>query len=391
MTGGTAIFFSYTPSLHHLVQYSKQKYQFWVPVLIRCPKREKESVKAEALRAPLPERSAMLNTDKNKLIWKTFYLLLIVIFINIAVTFLGFQIDSNILFKLLFLGLPVILLLLHSFQTLSFTRGVFFIILASITGLLMEMWGLKDGVIFGGNYVYKQNQLTLFSVPLSVVLYWAVFIYTGYCLINSFLVWFEKKKPNIRQHNLWVVPLLIIADGLLVVAIDLFMDPIQVYKGSWIWLDGGPYFGIPIGNFVGWFLVTIIVTGLFRSYEYFKPKEQEFDKSIYVIPVLGYGILSLSFALTAMRYQMINLMIFGILLMMPTVILNVIFFRRYQYIKMLGESRVKIARAKNNPSVNSGQTEAWRLYTERSRRPPTTLVPIGKARLFHPSEEYKGV
>jgi len=287
----------------------------------------------------------MLTFDKNKLIWKIFYLLLIVIFINIAMTFLGFQIDSNILFKLL-LGLPVILLLLHSFQTLSFTRGVFFIILASTTGLLMEMWGLKDGVIFGGNYVYKQNQLTLFSVPLSVVLYWAVFIYTGYCLVNSFLVWFEKKKPNTGQRNLWVVPLLIIADGLLVVAIDLFMDPIEVYKGSWIWLDGGPYFGIPIGNFVGWFLVTIIVTGLFRTYEYFKPKEQEFDKSIYVIPVLGYGILSLSFALIAMQYQMINLMIFGISLMMPTVILNVIFFRRYQYIKMLGGSRAKIARKK---------------------------------------------
>ena len=288
----------------------------------------------------------MLNTDKNKLIWKIFYLLLIVIFIDIAITFLGFQIDSNILFKLLFLGLPVILLLLHSFQTLSFTRGVSFIILASITGLLMEIWGLKDGVIFGGNYVYKQNQLTLFSVPLSVVLYWAVFIYTGYCLVNSFLVWFEKKKPNIRQHNLWLVPLLIIADGLVVVAIDLFMDPIQVYKGNWVWLEGGPYFEIPIGNFVGWFLVTIIVTGLFRYYEYFKPKEQEFDKSIYIIPVLGYGILSLSFALTAMKYQMFNLIIIGLSSMLPTVILSVLLFRRYQYIKCSAEPSKNRARKK---------------------------------------------
>lgn len=158
------------------------------------------------------------------------------------------------LFRFLFLGVPVLLLVLHSFLTLSFRRGLFFIILASTIGLLMEMWGLKDGVIFGGHYIYKQNQLTLFDVPISVVLYWAVFIYTGYCLVNSFLVWQKNKQPNYRDRNYWIVPLLSIADGIVVIAIDLFMDPIQVYQGSWTWLEGGPYFGIPIGILLVGFL-----------------------------------------------------------------------------------------------------------------------------------------
>ena len=156
-----------------------------------------------------------------------FYILLVIILVDIFAPFFGIQIDKNILFRILFLGVPVLLLLFHSFLTLSFIRGLFFVILASTIGLIMEMWGLKDGVIFGGHYIYKQNQLSLFNVPVSVVLYWAVFIYTGYCLINYFLAWIKKEKPNYIHHNFWMVPLLLIADGLVVVAIDLFMDPIQ--------------------------------------------------------------------------------------------------------------------------------------------------------------------
>lgn len=289
--------------------------------------------------------------NKNKVIWNIFYILLAITFVDILASFLGLEIDKNNFFRPLFLGIPVLLLLLHSFSTLSFVRGLFFFIFASTVGLLMEMWGLKDGVIFGGHYIYKQNQLTLLNVPIPVVLYWAVFIYTGYCLINSFLVWLKYKKPNYQNSNYWMVPLLIFADGLVVVAIDLFMDPIQVHQGSWRWLEGGPYFGVPIGNFVGWFLVTIIVTGLYRSYEYFAPIEQEFDKSIYIIPVLGYGILSLSFALTAIRYNLIDLMIIGMLLMLPVVILNIILFRKYQLANSSAEPS-KIARATSNVAAH---------------------------------------
>jgi len=139
----------------------------------------------------------MSAVNKNKVVWNIFYILLIIIFVDILASFLGVEIDKNNFFRFLLLCIPVILLLLHSFFTLSFVRGLFFIILASTVGLLMEMWGLKDGVVFGGHYVYKQNQLALFNVPVSVILYWAVFIYTGYCLINSFLVWLKYTKTNL--------------------------------------------------------------------------------------------------------------------------------------------------------------------------------------------------
>jgi uncharacterized membrane protein len=52
----------------------------------------------------------------------------------------------------------------------------------------------------------------------------------------------------------------------------------------WAWLDGGPYFGVPIGNFVGWFVVTVLVTGLFRLFEYYKPQQDLLlSKSIFLL------------------------------------------------------------------------------------------------------------
>jgi putative membrane protein len=266
-----------------------------------------------------------------KTLWIVFYFLLFIIFIKLIGDLIGIQIGEKYpWFKLLFLGLPVILLLLHSILTLSFARATFFILLASITGLVMEYIGLRDGTIFGGHYIYKP-QLTMFNVPVSVIFYWAVFIYTGYCLVNSFFYWLKLKKPNHQSGIFWLMLLAIFLDGLVVVAIDLFMDPIAVRSGSWKWVEGGSYFGVPVGNFIGWFLVTIIVTGIFRSWEYFFPeKEKKYDKSVFIIPVLGYGSMSLSYTFMAIKFQMYDLAMLGSLFMLPQIILNLFLFKKYK-------------------------------------------------------------
>ncbi|MDP2873793.1 MAG: carotenoid biosynthesis protein [bacterium] len=268
-----------------------------------------------------------------RILWIVFYFSLLLVPLDIIGNLLGSHlgVEKNGVAKLLFLGLPVILLVLHSLLTLSAVRAIFFIVLASFTGWLMEVWGLSSGIFFGGQYVYKPNQVALLNVPVSVVLYWAVFIYTGYCVVNSFVYWLDKQKPSRHQKNLWLLPLAILLDGWLVVAIDLFMDPLQVQLGNWRWLEGGPYFGVPIGNFIGWFIVTIIVTGIFRTFEYFfSQKETKYDKAVYIMPVLGYGALATTFALNAIKQQMPDLAVLGSVLMLPVVILNVILFIKWK-------------------------------------------------------------
>jgi putative membrane protein len=44
------------------------------------------------------------------------------------------------------------------------------------------------------------------------------------------------------------------------VAWDLSMDPVwSTVMHSWIWLQGGAYFGVPVSNFLGWYLTVYVI------------------------------------------------------------------------------------------------------------------------------------
>ncbi|MFD0891453.1 carotenoid biosynthesis protein, partial [Streptosporangium algeriense] len=40
---------------------------------------------------------------------------------------------------------------------------------------------------------------------------------------------------------------------------DLFLDPQMTRLGLWTWHVPGPYRGVPLSNFVGWLLVSLLV------------------------------------------------------------------------------------------------------------------------------------
>ena len=123
------------------------------------------------------------------------------------------------------------------------------------------------------------------------------------------------------------MPLLIILDGLVVVAIDIFMDPIMVYQKKWLWENGGSYFNVPVSNFIGWFIVTISATGIFRTIEYFYPqKTPQFNKSIYLIPLFGYTSMWFLFFISSLQIHLPQLALIGTLAMLPTIIINLIHF-----------------------------------------------------------------
>lgn len=161
-------------------------------------------------------------------------------------------------------------------------------------------------------------------------LYWAVFIYTGYSLTNSFLHWLHKRKPAVSKNMIYQIIPLVVLDAALVTIIDLFMDPIQVHDGSWRWLDGGAYFGIPIGNFIGWFITAAIVLGIFRLIEYFLPeKSEKKDPSMMILPTILYGILAITFSISAIQFGLYRLVVIGASLMFPVVIANLYLYLRF--------------------------------------------------------------
>lgn len=242
---------------------------------------------------------------------------------NVAAGGLGFNPTPGSLLGLLALLLPVVLVALHSSWTLTPPRGILFLLLAATAGLAFEIVGLRFETMFGGQYHYHAPDPALWGVPVAIVLYWAVFIYTGYSVVTSFLCWQGRRKPDIRRPEVGFLGGLVLLDGLVTVAIDLFLDPLQVRAGHWSWTAGGPYFGVPIGNFVGWFFVTVLVTGIFRTYEYCRPRPASLiDPPMYLLSVTGYGMICGACAAIAMHYRMAGVAVAGCCVMLPILIAN---------------------------------------------------------------------
>lgn len=253
-----------------------------------------------------------------------------ILLLQIIVFPIYFYSGPESVFKHILLILPVIGTILHAFWTLGVSRGIFFLTLASTLGFIFEVLGLNYGVIFGGSYNYNPGSNSLFGVPFSVIIYWAIFIYTGYCIVNSFLYWLNLKKPSFKKNGLTKLVFLIILDGLIVVSIDLFMDPIMVIESRWSWTEAGDYFGVPWGNFLGWFTVAVLSSGIFRIYEYFYPEDRKsIAKSVFFIPVIGFSMLYASLVISAWQHRLYLLSLIGTLVMLPTILINSWLYYRF--------------------------------------------------------------
>jgi len=226
--------------------------------------------------------------------------------------------------------LSVVLLVLHGSRMLGLLRLTGLVATAATTGFIFEFFGVRGGTVFGGQYFYDEAQyenMMLLGVPIPVIVFWAVFIYVGYCITNSFVRWMGKAKPAKAHGNAHWIALLVLLDGMAVMAFDLFMDPIVVHRGGWVWAEQGAYFGIPIGNFIGWFLVTVIATSIFRGFEYFAPKESPSSSDfVHLIPVLGYGIVGVMFTIHAAKEGMPGESLAGFAVMMPFVLTSLVCF-----------------------------------------------------------------
>jgi len=160
-------------------------------------------------------------------------------------------------------------LIYHSSIYWGWFNTVFFIVLVFFVSLFLEILGEKTGYIFGGKYKYN-HKLTpgpiLFNIPLLIPVAWTFLLYLSfnlYCLIN-------QHEPEIiikQQGVLFILPCLII------VFLDLVLDPIAVNEKRWEWEKKSVYYNVPILNFLGWFLTSLFILSIFSTFS--KPFEIE--------------------------------------------------------------------------------------------------------------------
>lgn len=79
----------------------------------------------------------------------------------------------------------------------------------------------------------------------------------GTCLFVAEGLLARRQEDLLTQAGLiWQAPL---ATAALAVLLDLFIDPVAVAAGYWVWrVKGTVYLGIPLLNFVGWFVLMLL-------------------------------------------------------------------------------------------------------------------------------------
>jgi uncharacterized membrane protein len=120
-----------------------------------------------------------------------------------------------------------------NWRYLAYVLGVFAL------GFGVEVAGVKTGRLFG-EYSYTSNLGQLvFSVPLVIGLNWVVLTYCAGSLARRI-----DPSTGVR----------ILAGALLMVGLDVLIEPFAIRYELWTWAGGQP----PLLNYLGWFGTALI-------------------------------------------------------------------------------------------------------------------------------------
>ena len=222
----------------------------------------------------------------------------------------------NPIFLAIYILSATIFALAHGYERFGWKRMLLLLALTIGISLLFESAGVASGVIFG-SYQYTDDLGSMFlgQVPYIIPVAWFMMIYPS-------LIVALRIVPTRRKRRIWVL-LVAAVGGLAMTAWDLALDPVMVSLGFWEWHDGGPYFGVPVWNLIGWFLTSFIILALFLWFgRLLKPALYQERTSFDRLPVVIYAITGISTVLVAQNSDLGGPALVGLLAMLPLVVLG---------------------------------------------------------------------
>lgn len=198
----------------------------------------------------------------------TIVIVLLVIFYEIGVLGLHMEETSAIFQQLIPFNLLLSFVVLgwfHKQWTLAF--GIFLFVVFWAT-YLIEVIGVSTGWIFGDYYYGNALGFKLAGVPPLIGINW---------LILTYITGIMSQKLT---YNLWLRSLF---GALLMVLLDLFIEPVAVQHDFWIWQNGH----IPFQNFFAWFIISFGVQYGFHSLN--QEKANPIAYPLYLIQVIFFA------------------------------------------------------------------------------------------------------
>lgn len=203
----------------------------------------------------------MSNKDKNNSSFNRFRWSLIVIFLVVNILLIFTYKNANLLAIDTFLVTALLFLLAVFHGTVRYGKKnitIFFLITWAVS-FSLENLSIATGFPFG-LYHYSPN-LGILTVPLIIIFAYFAIGYLSWVLSHILTGQYAKK---LEGKQIFIIPFIA---AFIMVMWDLTVDPISsTLQGLWIWTYPGSYFGVPISNFFGWFLVVYIFFQIFALY-----------------------------------------------------------------------------------------------------------------------------
>lgn len=128
-------------------------------------------------------------------------------------------------------------------------------------GSFVELVSLRNGFPFGHYFFTDLMGPKVFGLPVLLALAYVGMGYVSWMVGVAILGYWNRPLTRGR------VILLPLVASFVMVAWDLSMDPMWAnIDRAWVWRDGGAYFGVPVSNFLGWFLTVYLFYQLFAVY-----------------------------------------------------------------------------------------------------------------------------
>lgn len=173
-----------------------------------------------------------------------------------------------------------------------------FIAIALVVSNILENVSILTGFPFGHYHYTDGLGVKLFLVPLLIG---PAYIGTGYLAWTIANVLVGDVRRDARAFILVATP--VIAAFAMVVW-DLCFDPtLSTILKFWVWEQGGGYFGVPLTNYLGWYLTVYLFYQSFALYVRIGPArrggaaEPIMPRQFHYQVVVTYAVIGLSYTL----------------------------------------------------------------------------------------------
>jgi len=151
--------------------------------------------------------------------------------------------------------------LLHGGSTYGWRGILFFLIVCLGVSNAFENLSIMTGFPFGWYHYSDALGPKLFLVPLLIG---PAYFGVGYLSWTLARAIFGDGDARLTGLLSFATPAIA---SFIMVSWDLTIDPMMsTINGSWVWHNGGSYFGVPVSNFLGWYLTVYVFFQCFALY-----------------------------------------------------------------------------------------------------------------------------